>query len=79
MSDTVIIYDDQCGLFEQGVPARDLTEGEWMEIPKETRNRLVASKMYFEIGTDGADAILTRRFEDLKNIAPDPDASQTGE
>lgn len=79
MSDTVIIYDDQCGLFEQGVPARDLTDAEWKEISEETRKRLVASKMYFEIGTDGADTILTRRFDESKEIETDPDAVQTGE
>ena len=33
-----------------GIPARDLTAGEWMEIPAATRARLLELGLYAEVG-----------------------------
>lgn len=39
-------YNNNSGVFEQGVPARNLSEDEWNEIPEETRKRLLKDGVY---------------------------------
>ncbi len=47
MSDEpTVIFNPDLGKFEQGIPARNLTQDEWNEVPPETQKRLLESGLY---------------------------------
>ena len=41
-------FNEKLGMFENGVPSRNLTAEEWAQIPPETQKRLLASGLYSE-------------------------------
>lgn len=41
-----VTYNESCGVFENGIPARDLTEAEWLAVDEETRKRLLKAGVY---------------------------------
>ena len=58
-----VIYNDSCGMFEDGIPARDLSSDEWSSIERETQERLLSNGIYFLADTEEAKNVLSGRIK----------------
>lgn len=48
-NEIVVEYNENSGVFEQGVPARNLTAAEWAQVPSEVQRRLLAASVYRKV------------------------------
>ena len=50
MADEIAVaYNEESGMFEIGIPARDLTAEEWAQVPPDVQKRLLDQKIYKKI------------------------------